>query len=125
MVDSALLVLYDWSCGIALEEEELDSERGVIREEWRTRGGAQQRLWDQLLPKMYPDSKYANRMPIGSIDVINNFKPQEIRDYYHRWYRPDLQAIIVVGDFNIDEMEQKVKNLFSTIPLDEERADRE
>ena len=125
LVDSALLVLYDWSCGIALEEEELESERGVIREEWRTRGGAQQRLWDQLLPKMYPDSKYANRMPIGSIDVINNFKPQEIRDYYHRWYRPDLQAIIVVGDFNIDEMEQKVKNLFSTIPLDEERADRE
>jgi len=125
LVDSALLVLHDWSCGIALEEEELDSERGVIREEWRTRGGAQQRLWDQLLPKMYPDSKYANRMPIGSIDVINNFKPQEIRDYYHRWYRPDLQAIIVVGDFNIDEMEQKVKELFSTIPVDDERAERE
>ncbi|MFA7492863.1 MAG: insulinase family protein [Proteiniphilum sp.] len=125
LVDSALLVLHDWSCGIALEEEELDSERGVIREEWRTRGGAQQRLWDQLLPKIYPDSKYANRIPIGSIDVINNFKPQEIRDYYHKWYRPDLQGIIVVGDFDIDEMEQKVKDLFSTIPLDEERAERE
>ena len=79
LMDSALLVLHDWSAAIALEEEELENERGVIREEWRTRGGAQQRIWDQLLPKMYPDSKYANRMPIGSIDVINNFKPEEIR----------------------------------------------
>lgn len=125
LVDSALLVLHDWSCAIALEEEELENERGVIREEWRTRGGAQQRLWDQLLPKMYPDSKYAKRMPIGSIDVINNFKPEEIRDYYHKWYRPDLQGIIVVGDIDVDEMEQKVKELFSPIPLDEEIAERE
>jgi len=124
LVDSALLVLHDWSNAIALEEEELENERGVIREEWRTRGGAQQRLWDQLLPKMYPDSKYANRMPIGSIDVINNFKPEEIRAYYHKWYRPDLQGIIVVGDFDLDEMEQKVKALFSPIKLEEERAER-
>ncbi len=124
LVDSALLVLHDWSSAIALEEEELENERGVIREEWRTRGGAQQRLWDQLLPKMYPGSKYANRMPIGSIDVINNFKPEEIRAYYHKWYRPDLQGIIVVGDFDLDEMEQKVKALFSPIKLEEERAER-
>ena len=96
----------------------------MIREEWRTRGGAQQRLYDQLLPKMYYESKYANRMPIGSIDVINNFKPEEIRAYYHKWYRPDLQGIIVVGDFDVDEMEQKVKNLFSPIKLDENRAER-
>ena len=125
LMDSALLVLHDWSNAILLEEEELESERGVIREEWRTRGGAQQRLWDQLLPKMYPDSKYANRMPIGSIDVINNFKPEEIRAYYHKWYRPDLQGIIVVGDFDAEEMEKKVIELFSPIPLDEERAERE
>ena len=125
LVDSALLVLYDWSCGIALEEEELENERGVIREEWRTGGGAQQRLWEQLLPKMYVGSKYANRLPIGSIDVINNFKPEEIRAYYHKWYRPDLQGIIIVGDFDADEMEQKVKELFSAIQLDEQRAERE
>lgn len=125
LMDSALLVLHDWSNAIALEEEELESERGVIREEWRTRGGAQQRLWDQLLPKMYPGSKYANRMPIGSIDVINNFKPEEIRAYYHKWYRPDLQGIIVVGDFDPDRMEQKVKALFSPILLEKERAERE
>lgn len=124
LVDSTLLVLHDWANAIALEEEELESERGVIREEWRTRGGAQQRLWDQLLPKMYPGSKYANRMPIGSIDVINNFKPEEIREYYHKWYRPDLQGIIIVGNFDLDEMEQKVKDLFSPIPLDKDRAER-
>ena len=125
LMDSALLVLHDWSNAIALEDEELENERGVIREEWRTRGGAQQRIWDQLLPKMYPDSKYAKRMPIGSIDVINNFKPEEIRTYYHKWYRPDLQGIIVVGDVNVDEMEQKIKDLFSPIQLDTERAERE
>lgn len=124
LMDSALLVLHDWSNAILLEEEELENERGVIREEWRTRGGAQQRLWDQLLPKMYPESKYAHRMPIGSIDVINNFKPEEIRAYYHKWYRPDLQGIIVVGDFDAEEMEQKVIELFSPIPLEEERAER-
>ncbi|HBG58111.1 MAG TPA: peptidase M16 [Porphyromonadaceae bacterium] len=125
LMDSALLVLHDWSNAIALEEEELENERGVIREEWRTRGGAQQRLWDQLLPKMYPGSKYAKRMPIGNIDVINNFKPEEIRAYYHKWYRPDMQGIIVVGNVNVDEMEQKIKALFSPITLDAERATRE
>ncbi|HBK33119.1 MAG TPA: peptidase M16, partial [Porphyromonadaceae bacterium] len=124
LVDSCILVLYDWSCGIALEEEELDKERGVIREEWRTRGGSQQRLTDKLLPALYPGSKYANRMPIGSIDVINNFKPEEIRAYYHKWYRPDLQGIIIVGDVNVDETEKKVKDLFSGIKLDENRAER-
>ncbi len=125
LVDSVMLVLYDWSGGIALEESEIDSERGVIREEWRTRGGAQQRLWEKLLPIMYPDSKYANRMPIGDIDVINNFKPQEIRDYYDKWYRPDLQGIIIVGDFDVDEMEQKVIELFSKIPAHKNPAVRE
>lgn len=125
LIDSALLVLHDWSNAIALEDAELENERGVIREEWRTRGGAQQRLWDQLLPVMYPGSKYAKRMPIGSIDVINNFKPEEIRAYYHKWYRPDLQGIIAVGDVNVDEMEQKIKELFSPITLDADRAERE
>src|SRR5690554_3350605 len=124
LMDSALLVLHDWSAAIALEEEELENERGVIREEWRTRGGAQQRLWDQLLPEMFPESKYAKRMPIGSIDVINNFKPEEIRAYYHKWYRPDLQGIIVVGDVDLDEMEKKIVELFSPITLDEEVAER-
>ncbi len=125
LVDSVLLVLHDWSNGILLEEEELDKERGVIREEWRTRGSAQYRLWEKMLPVMYKDSKYANRLPIGSIDVINNFKPEEIRAYYKKWYRPDLQGIIVVGDFDAAEMETKVKELFGKIPAPVNPAKRE
>lgn len=125
LVDSVLLVLYDWSNGILLEEEELDKERGVIREEWRTRGSAQFRLWEKMLPVMFKGSKYANRLPIGSIDVINNFKPEEIRAYYKKWYRPDLQGIIVVGDFDAEKMEAKVKELFSKIPVPVNPAVRE
>ena len=124
LLDSCLLVLYDWSSGIALEDEAIESERGVIREEWRTRGGAQQRLWDQLLPAMYPGSKYSKRMPIGSIEVINNFKPEEIRSYYKKWYRPDLQGIIIVGDVDVDAMEKRIIDLFSDIPLNATRAER-
>ena len=125
VIDSALLILHDWSSEIALEGDEIESERGVIREEWRTRGGAQSRLWEKMLPVMYKDSKYANRLPIGSIDVINNFKHNEIRDYYERWYRPDLQGIIIVGDIDPDKVEEKVKALFSTIEMPEDAAKRE
>ncbi len=125
LIDSCLLVLYDWSNGITLKTEEIDKERGVIREEWRTRGGAQQRILEKMLPIMYKDSKYANRMPIGNIDIINNFKPEEIRSYYKKWYRPDLQAIIIVGDIDADKMEAKVKDLFGKIPAAVNPAKRE
>ena len=125
LVDSCLLVLYDWSNGIALKTEEIDKERGVIREEWRTRGGAQQRILEKMLPLMYKGSKYANRMPIGNIDIINNFKPEEIRSYYKKWYRPDLQAIIIVGDIDAEKMEARVKQLFSKVPTPVNPAKRE
>ena len=105
VVDSCLLILHDWSGFITLADSAIDKERGVIREEWRTRQDAQARIWEQQLPKIYPDSRYAHRMPIGTIDVIDNFKPDELRDYYHKWYRPDLQAIIIVGDINVDQVE--------------------
>lgn len=116
IIDSCLLVLHDWSGFITLDPKEIDKERGVIREEWRTRGNAQMRIWEQMFPQIYPNSKYANRLPIGSIDVINNFKPQEIRDYYNTWYRPDQQAIIVVGDVNVDKVEADIKKMFADIP---------
>jgi zinc protease len=124
MIDSALLILHDWANEIALEGEEIESERGVIREEWRTRGGAQSRLWEKMLPVMYKDSKYANRLPIGSIDVINNFEHQEIRDYYEKWYRPDLQGIIIVGDIDAEKVEEQVIELFSKIELHPDAAER-
>lgn len=124
MLDSALLILHDWANEIALEGDEIESERGVIREEWRTGGGAQQRIWEKMLPVLFKDSKYANRLPIGSIDVINNFEHQEIRDYYEKWYRPDLQGIIIVGDIDADKVEEKVIELFSKIELDPNAAER-
>lgn len=115
-VDSCLLILHDWSGFITLADSAIEKERGVIREEWRTRQDAQARIWEQQLPKIYPGSRYANRMPIGTIDVINNFKPDELRDYYHKWYRPDLQAIIIVGDVDTDKVETAIKKIFADIP---------
>ncbi len=123
-VDSCLLILHDWSNSILLADEEIDKERGVIREEWRSRNSGLMRLWTEAQPVLYPGSKYADCMPIGSIDVINNFPYQAIRDYYAKWYRPDLQGIIIVGDIDVDQMEQKVKALFADIPLPENRAER-
>lgn len=91
VVDSCLLILHDWSSAINLADKEIDKERGVIREEWRSRNSGMLRIMTDAQATMYPDSKYADCMPIGSIDVINNFPYQDIRDYYAKWYRPDLQ----------------------------------
>ncbi|MBQ2208499.1 MAG: insulinase family protein [Prevotella sp.] len=126
ILDSCLLVLNDWSHYILLEDKEIDKERGVIHEEWRTRraGMAMQRLMEDALPVIYKGSKYEDCLPIGSMDIVDNFPYQDLRDYYQKWYRPDLQAIIVVGDINVDQVEQKVKALFSQIPMPENAAER-
>ncbi len=115
VVDSCLLILHDWSNAINLADKEIDKERGVIREEWRSRNSGMQRIMTNALPVMYPNSKYADCMPIGNIDVINNFPYQDIRDYYAKWYRPDLQGIIIVGDIDVDQMEAKLKNIFTDV----------
>ena len=124
IVDSCLLILHDWSNAVLLSDKEIDKERGVIREEWRSRNIGMLRLWTEAQPVLYPDSKYSDCMPIGSIDVINNFPYQAIRDYYAKWYRPDLQGIIVVGDIDVDQMEQKIKTLFADIKMPENPAER-
>lgn len=123
LMDSVLLALRDWSCNILLEETEIEAERGVIHEEWRSRNDANTRMFTTILPKLYEEYQY-QQMPIGSMDVVLNFKPQAIRDYYHKWYRPDQQGIIIVGDFDADEMEKKVVALFSAIPMPENAAER-
>ena len=115
VVDSCLLILHDWSNAILLTDTEIDKERGVIREEWRSSNSGMQRLITNALPLLYPGSKYADCMPIGNIDVINNFPYKAIRDYYAKWYRTDLQGIIIVGDINVDEMEAKLKKVFSDV----------
>ncbi|MBR1547808.1 MAG: insulinase family protein [Prevotella sp.] len=127
IIDSCLLVLHDWSHYLLLEDAEIDKERGVIHEEWRTRraGRAVSRLMEQAMPKVYKGTKYEDCMPIGSMDIVDNFPYQDLRDYYQKWYRPDLQAIIVVGDVNVDKIEKKIKKVFSPIPMPKNAAKRE
>jgi len=116
IVDSALLVMHDWSCGLLLLDEEIDAERGVILEEWRTGRTARRRIWKQMNALMYPGTQYAKRDVIGDTAVINNFEYQALRDYYHKWYGPDNQAIIVVGDIDVDSIEAKIKALWADVP---------
>ena len=116
IIDSCLLILHDWSCAISLTTEDIEKERGVIREEFRTSSSAMLRMIEKMMPEIMPGSRYAYRLPIGLIDVINNFTPKEIRDYYNKWYRPDLQGIIVVGDIDAAAVEAQIKTLFGSIP---------
>ena len=121
-IDSCLLILKDWSNGLLLEDEEIDKERGVIHEEWRLRRSAQQRMLENQLEALYPGSKYGRRMPIGLMEVVDNFKYQELRDYYHKWYRPDNQALVIVGDVDVDHIEAQIKELFKGMTLDPNAA---
>lgn len=126
VIDSCLLILNDWSHELLLTDKEIDKERGVIEEEWRTRrsGMAMQRLSEQAMPVIYAGTKYSDCMPIGNIDIVRTFPYNDLRDYYSKWYRPDLQAIIVVGDINEDKIEEKIKKLFAKIPLPQNLAHR-
>ena len=123
VLDSCLLILHDWSNYILLKDDEIDKERGVIREEWRSRNSGMLRVYTDLLPTIYRD-KYADCMPIGSIDVINNFPYKDIRDYYHKWYRPDLQGIVIVGDIDVDTVEAKLKAVFADVQKPVNPAER-
>lgn len=124
VVDSCLLILHDWANDLLLEPKEIDKERGVIHEEWRSRMSAIQRLMEKALPQMFVGTKYEYCMPIGNMDVVLNFKPQTLRDYYEKWYRPDLQGIVIVGDIDVDLVESKIKTLFSPIPAQPNAAER-
>ncbi len=115
VLDSCLLILRDWSTGLSLEPAEIDKERGVIHEEWRLSTSANSRMLERNLPKLYPGSKYGLRFPIGLMSVVDNFKHQELVDYYHKWYHPAHQGIIVVGDVDVDKTEAQIKKLFGGI----------
>lgn len=123
--DSCLLILHDWANELLLEGEEIDKERGVIHEEWRSRNVGSQRIREAILPSIYPTSKYAYRMPIGTMEIVDNFPHQALRDYYEKWYRPDLQGIMVVGDIDVDRVEGKIKEMFGDIPASVNPAPRE
>ncbi len=123
--DSCLLILHDWACALTLDPEEIDKERGVIHEEWRRTNVGQMRILEQLTPTIYPNSRYGVRWPIGTMEVVDNFKPEALRNYYETWYRPDQQGIIVVGDIDVDYIEGKIKEMFSPITMPANAKERE
>ena len=124
-VDSCLWILHDWADGLLLTADDIDHERGVIHEEWRSRmNNATLRLYEKILPEVYPGNKYGQRMPIGLMSVVDNFPYQVLRDYYEKWYRPDQQGIIVVGDVDVDAIEAKIKDIFGTIAKPVDPAER-
>ena len=116
VIDSALLVLHDWSHFIALQPEEIDSERGVIMEELRTRDGASWRSTMKLLQALGKGTKYEHRNLIGYLDGLKGFEHDALERFYHKWYRPDYQAVIVVGDIDVDAVEAQIKTLMADIP---------
>ncbi|MEP3837706.1 MAG: insulinase family protein [Algibacter sp.] len=124
LIDTCLTVLRDWSNYLLLTEEEIDAERGVIKEEWRTRQNGQMRLFEVSLPITFNHSKYAKRLPIGKMDIVENFEYKALRDFYHDWYRTDLQAIAVIGDIDVEDIEQKIIAKFSKIPAIENPKER-
>ena len=116
LIDTCLTVLKDWSNYLLLTDEEIDAERGVIKEEWRTNQNGRRRLFEKKMPVIFNNSKYVERIPIGLMSVVENFDYKALRDFYHDWYRTDLQAIAIIGDINVDDIEQKIKEKFSNIP---------
>lgn len=114
-LDSCLLILYDWANGLSLDSVEIEKERGVIHEEWRMGRDATERIYERQLPRLYPGSRYGQRMPIGLMEIVDNFEHQQLRDYYEKWYNPENQCVVVVGDVNVAHIEEKIKELFGEI----------
>ncbi|WP_417444586.1 M16 family metallopeptidase [Joostella sp.] len=113
--DTSLDILRDWADGITLSDDEIDKERGVVAEELRARNNANSRMYDKTISVITNNSRYSKRLPIGSLDIILNGEHSALKNFYKDWYRPDLMAVIIVGDIDIDKTEKKVKSLFSKI----------
>ncbi len=116
LVDKGLQILEDWAHNALLDPAEIEKERGVVIEEWRLSRGADERMMKQTLPVQYRGSKYAERLPIGTREILEKFSPEVLTRFYKDWYRPDLQAVIVVGDIDVNDIEQKIKQTFGNIP---------
>ena len=114
-IDKALTVLSDWAYQATFDDEEIDKERGVVMEEWRLRLGAYERMRQQIWPVTLAGSRYAERLPIGKPEVLENFKYEAAKRFYKDWYRPDLMALVAVGDFDAAELEEKIKELFGAM----------
>lgn len=116
IMDNAFQIMADWAHGVTFDPEEVEKERGVILEEWRLGRGADQRMRDKYLPMMLQGSKYADRLPIGTKESIENTSYDDIVRFYKTWYRPDLMAFIVVGDIEPSEVESLIASKFAAIP---------
>ena len=124
-IDSCLLILHDWANDLTLDGKEIDKERGVIHQEWRMRNSGMTRILVKHLEELMSNGRHGRRFPIGLMEVVDNFPYDTLRAYYHKWYRPDLQGIIVVGDVDVDQIEGKIQNLFNPIKVDQPVAKRE
>ncbi len=115
LLDKGMLVLEDWAGGVTFENEEIDKERGVVESEWRSRLSPNQRMLNQWLPVLYHDSRYAKRLPIGKPEIIRNADYATVKRFYNDWYRPNLMAVVVVGDIDVDKMEKDIKQRFGKL----------
>ena len=124
-MERAFQVLEDWAHNITFDPAEIDKERGVVMEEWRARRGAGARNAEKLFPIMFKGSRYANRLPIGTPEIIQNAKPERLTQFYKDWYRPDLMAVVAVGDFDKAAIEKLVKSHFGSLPAADKPRPRE
>lgn len=116
VLDKSMLILEDWAHNVTFDDTEIDKERGVIEEEWRLGRGASARLQDKQFPLLLKGSRYAERIPIGTMDVIRNFKHDRLKTFYRDWYRPDLMAVVAVGDFDTAAMRTLISKHFGSLP---------
>lgn len=123
-LDTALQIMEDWATALTLDSEEIDLERGVVIEEWRLGQGAQSRIRDQQLPVILKDSQYALRLPIGTLENLQTFDPDTLRQFYEDWYRPELMSVIAVGDFDVADVEELIREHFESIPVSENPKER-
>jgi zinc protease len=125
IVEKGFLILADWAGRITAADAAIEAERGVIIEEWRGRRGAEARVRDQQYPVLFPGSRYAERMPIGTLEVLQNFEFERLRDFYRDWYRPDLMSVIAVGDLDVEKTRTKIETLFGGFKNPESAPKRE
>ena len=121
---TGLNILAQWAHAVTFEAGEIEKERGVVLEEWRLSRGSSSRIRDEQLPVLLRGSRYADRLPIGDPEIIQNFDHTVLRDFYRTWYRPDLMAVIAVGDFASDEMEALINQFFGSIPAPAQPTER-
>ena len=124
IIATAFQILEDWAHLVSFEPEEIDKERGVVIEEWRGSRGAGARIFDAQLPIMFSGSRYADRLPIGTVEVLQNFPHEELTRFYDTWYRPDLMAVVAVGDFDPAEIEQLIQTHFNRLAVPDTPLDR-